>query len=877
MLASTTCAPQQPTMSDAQQDSTTSLPEKGQAPTWIARKGPLRPLLALLAIVLLTAAAHMPGVGGGVLPDDNRYITENRLLRQGAGLRAIWLEPGAMDQYYPLTFTSFWAEYQIWGKDLAGYHVVNILLHAANAGLLYILLRQLGLGGAFLAAAVFALHPITVGSVAWVSERKNVLSALFYLSSMLFWVKFLHLEAQQRPTRYPAAAYIAGIVLFCMALLSKTATCTLPVVLALLVWWRHRPESYRPATAAIMPMLVIAAAMGLATIWVERNYSGAAGLEFTFSPIARVLIASRALWFYLGKLVFPVKLCMVYPRWQIDAEAWWQYAYPLLAGCTFAATWLAKKKTGPGPLAAAAIFAVTLAPTLGLVTFSYMEHSFVADHFAYMACIPLIVLGVSAGTVLAKRSDRGKSIGTIVAAAVLAFLIAATWQRSVVYADQGKLWDDTISKNASSFIVWNSRGVYQHNKGNADQAIADYTKAIQLQSNYCVAYHNRANAHYDLGRYDPAIADYTKAIANASDIVSEYRARGHLGRARAYRAMGNSLAAIDDFTEAINIDPGYQEAYSGRAEISADLGRVDHAIADCNKAIAMKPDDWRALSVRAMALLSKGNTADALDDLGQAAACAPAPAALLNNRGVLNRELGRFDQAIADFTKVIELRPQDSLAYYNRAETHYRTAAGALAMSDYGRAIELASDPNAKHIVHAYSQRGRLRGQANDHEGAIRDFDKVIELRPDLPAGYVNKAISLRKQCRSADLIAHWREAVSAKPDWPDALNSLAWLLATNPDPKCRDGQQAISLAKRTCELTGDQDPAALDTLAAAYGEAGQFGQAVETATKAHRLAADANLSHAPEMLQRLELYRSGRPYREAIGPSPNTAPSGAR
>jgi hypothetical protein len=264
----------------------------------------------VVALVTMTALAYLPAMRGGFIWDDDFHVTQNRLLRTWDGLRAIWLEPGAMLQYYPLTHTTLWLEWRLWELAPAGYHAVNVVLHAANASLLWLVLSHLAVPGAWVAAAVFALHPVHAESVAWITEIKNVQSGLFYL---LAGLAYLHHALPVRGEASRRGLYFLALGCYACAILSKTVTCTLPVTLLLCLWWKRErlgPGDLRP----LLPFLAVGAAAGAVTLLLERRLVGAQGEDWTFSALDRCLIAGRALWFYLGKLVLPTGLSFVYPR-----------------------------------------------------------------------------------------------------------------------------------------------------------------------------------------------------------------------------------------------------------------------------------------------------------------------------------------------------------------------------------------------------------------------------------------------------------------------------------------------------------------------------------------------------------------------------------
>jgi hypothetical protein len=271
--------------------------------------------LALLVLVLL---AYTPALDAGFVWDDDDYVTANVTLRSVTGLARIWVEPGAVPQYYPMAFTSLWLDYRLWGMRPFGYHLVNVLLHGLNAVLLWRLLVMLAVPGAWLAAAVFAVHPVHVESVAWVTERKNVLSGAFYLGAFLAYLRFAPPGGRGAG---PVAwrAYAAALALFVLAMLSKTVTCTLPAALLIVLWWK-RPRLAARDVLPLLPFFALGLGLSLVTIWMEKHHVGAQGADWALSAVDRCLIAARALWFYLGKLVWPAPLVFNYPRWRSSSS-----------------------------------------------------------------------------------------------------------------------------------------------------------------------------------------------------------------------------------------------------------------------------------------------------------------------------------------------------------------------------------------------------------------------------------------------------------------------------------------------------------------------------------------------------------------------------
>ncbi len=453
---------------------------------------------ALLATV--TLAAYWPATGNGWIWDDESYVHENPHLRSVRGLAEIWLRPGAVPQYYPLVHTSYWLEYRVWGLAPSGYHAVNILIHAGSAVLLWRLLRRLEVPGAWAAAALFALHPVHVESVAWVTERKNVLSGFFDRASAAAYLRW---APPERPpgAETPPRLYAAAIALYVCALLSKTVTCSLPAALLLVRWWKRGRLEWADVRP-LVPFFVIGIGLGVLTVWLEKANVGAAGPDWELSAVERVLIAGRALWIYAGKLAWPAPLVFFYPRFEVDAGEWRQYLYPAAAAAVVIGLWLARRRVGRGPLVAVLFFAGTLVPALGFFYDYTMRFSFDADHFQYIASIALITAAGEFGAAAAARIGRRARLpAAAVLAAVLAALGTLTWQRCLAFRDAETLWRDTLGKNPDAWLAHNNLGVILRARGLDEEAIAHYRRSVELKPDYGEAHANLGGALGTLGRY----------------------------------------------------------------------------------------------------------------------------------------------------------------------------------------------------------------------------------------------------------------------------------------------------------------------------------------------------------------------------------------
>jgi protein O-mannosyl-transferase len=556
-------------------------------------KKPLVPFLGgALAIAFWTFAVYWPALKAGFIWDDDVHVTGNQALHNLYGLKRIWFELGATQQYYPMVYTTFWFEYHLWGLHALGFHLVNILLHISGALLLWRLLVRLEMPGAWLAAAVFALHPVHVESVAWVTERKNVLSGVFYFAAALAYLRFESIcDAKERWRERTAHLfndqsvrwYVAALVLFVAALFSKTVTCSLPAALLLVRWWKQGRLDSRDVLQ-IVPFFAVGISLGLLTAHIERHDLGAQGTDWAFTFVERLLIAGRALWFYAAKLLYPAKLTFIYPRWVIDASQAWQWLFPVAAVGVILALWFRRRSWGRGPLVAVLFFCGTLFPALGFVNVYPMRFSFVADHFQYLASVGLIALA-------AAGLERALRTGGIVWLLILGLL---TWRQTHIYEGPVTLWQDTLAKNSNCWMAYNNLGNILLENGHAEEAANHYGKALQILPTYADAQANLGNILFGQGRVDEAIACYRKATAtNATISISATfnNANYRYSLGLALRQKGELDEALAHFREAVAMRPVFAEAQFNLGELLLLKGQVDEAVGCYQKALEIQPSN----------------------------------------------------------------------------------------------------------------------------------------------------------------------------------------------------------------------------------------------------------------------------------------------
>ena len=555
-----------------------------------------------LILAVVTILAYQPAWHGGVLWDDEPHIGGPEL-RTLDGLRRIWFVPRTTQQYYPLLHTSFWLQQRLWGDSTTGYHIVNLLLHIGCVVLVLRILRRLRIPGAELAAIIFALHPVNVETVAWIAERKNTLSALFALAATLWYLKFDETRSRR--------SYALALGLFFLGLLSKAAIVTLPLALLAIFWWKRGAISWRRDVVPLIPLFFFSAASGLMTRWVEYGNIASRASILALSPIDRCLIAGRAFWFYLWKLLWPSNLMFVYPRWEINATVWWQYIFPLAVLGLLALLW-SLRRWSRAPLAGVLVYIVLLLPSLGFANIYFFLYSFVADHWQYLACLGIITPCASGIVLLAGQLKSWQAWferGTIVLLAGTLFLL--TWQQSRMYSNAETLYRTTIARNPACWLAYGHLVDILYQENRIAEAMNLFREELRIEP---------AEAHYNLGfallrkgRTSEAIDQYEKALLVNPDYAE---VRNNL--ASALVMTGRFSEAIDQCNEALRIDPGSSEAHNNLGNALAQTGRASEAIDHYKQTLRMNPNSSDAHSNLGAALALTGRISEAIEELKSA-------------------------------------------------------------------------------------------------------------------------------------------------------------------------------------------------------------------------------------------------------------------
>jgi len=559
-------------------------------------------IVGFLALFITTLLIYIPSLNNGYIWDDPEYILNNQTLRSVDGLKDIWLKPGATPQYYPLVFTTFWVEYHFWKLEAFGYHFVNHLLHALCAALLWLILRKLKTPGSFIIAVLFASHPVYVESVAWITERKNVLSTLFYLLAALSYLRFA-LPSDLAKKSNGWIFYTLALILFTLALFSKTVTCTLPAALILILWWKKTRIKIKDILPLI-PFFVVGIALGYVTICMERDHVGAQGDEWSLTMLEKCLLAGRIPWFYAMKLIYPDDLTFIYPRWEINVSVWWQYIFPLASLGAIFLLYIKRATIGKGPVTAVCFFVGSLFPALGFFNVFPMRFSFVADHFQYLASIGFIALVVSVVYAIFKKLELEKGpIPVVTTVPIILVLCIITCKQQKIYRNQEMLWGDTLKKNYSAWIAHSNLGEILVSKGEMyeksgwdDQATMHFNSAImhcsfalQLKKDLPEAHGNMANALYHKKSFDEAINHYQKLLSFDPDNLL-----AKTNMAATYQALGNNEDAHRYFNEVLKANSDFINAHYNLAQLLLSEDRGAEAAEHFAEVVRLKPEAYDA-------------------------------------------------------------------------------------------------------------------------------------------------------------------------------------------------------------------------------------------------------------------------------------------
>lgn len=600
--------------------------------------------IKLLSLVILVFVSYSPVINGEFIWDDDTFLTNNPIMTKPDALKRFWASTESPD-YFPLVSTSLWLQRLLWGLDPVGYHVFNIIIHTFNAIALWFLLCKLKFRFAWMAAAIFALHPVHAESVAWITEIKNLQSTLFFFLTLICYLNFL--EKQKR------GWYIASLLLYLMALFSKTSVVMLPLILLLYHWWEDSSLKQKYITNSI-PFFVFSIVFSLVTIWFQYNSAGATGKPWSVEFPERVFIAGKAVWFYFGKLLFPVDLIFIYPRWSMDLRLLNSYFPAVTLVALMIVLWVKRKGYGRPLLAGFGYFVINLFPVLGFFNIYFMRYSFVADHWQYLASPGIIVLAVwlvismldqvsslhnyssmppAPGNVFRKGLLNKNSQFPAIALTkvsigflLLFFLVVSTYNRAGVFQKSFLIWEDTLKKNPNAWMAHNNIGVELEKQNKWQEAEAHYKEAVRINPHYAPAHDNLGLMLKQKNKFDEAAVHFRNAIHEDPEFWESFNNLGY-----ALIMLGKTDEAVTYFQQALQINPYSIEAHNNLANILDTKGKKEEARKHYWEALRINPDNAEIHNNIGTILLADKKYLEAIDHFRKAIQINPTLKTARNN------------------------------------------------------------------------------------------------------------------------------------------------------------------------------------------------------------------------------------------------------
>ncbi len=698
-------------------------------------------LMIYFFLMVATLAAFWQVTGNGFINfDDPLYVTENIHVQHGITGEAIRWAFTAVHAgfWHPLTWMSLMLDAEIFGLNPHGYHLTNLLFHIANTLLLFYVLNRMTKSpwkSAFV-AALFALHPLHVESVAWVSGRKDVLSTFLWMLTMAAYIHYV----EHRGLR----TYLMVFSFLALGLMAKPMLVTLPFVLMLLDYWPLQRFDLRAHRSLLMPLLlekipliILSVISSIVTFVAERREDIIVDLNL-LSPVDRIANALVSYATYIEKTLWPTNLAFYYPY------QWWTFwqmlgAFLFFITVTSITIWGATKYRY---LIVGWLWYVgTLIPVIGFVQLGSQLRP---DRYTYIPLVGVFLITAWGIPELIKKTRYRRealislSVLTISCFSITTFIQTGYWRNSLI------LFDHSLKVTDKNFIAFNHRGAAYFSLGQFKEAIADFDRAITINPQYGLAYMGRANAEQELGNNKQAILDYNMAV----DLMPKYSTI-YYRRGNAYAALGKYTQAIEDYDISIRIEPSGQ-AYGDRGYAYAAIGEYRQAIADYDRAIGNLPNLAMLYADRGIAYAALGKYQQAIEDYNKAIQLKPSAKAYGDRwavyvgeaygyRGIAYAAIGKYQQAIEDYDRAIQLQPSAEV-YGNRGTAYAALGKYPQAIEDYNKAIQLKPRLAGFYIV-----KGIAYAALGQYKQAIFDFDRAIEIDPENAVAFNNRGLAHSK------------------------------------------------------------------------------------------------------------------------------------
>jgi len=616
-------------------------------------------LIQISLLIILCLGVYASSCKNGFIWDDDDYVYNNSYIQNAEGLKYIWLSRKT-PQYYPIIFTMFWLEHKLWGLNPFGYHVVNLIFHIINALLLFLILQKLCPGFAFPVALLFAIHPIQVETVAWITERKNIMALFFFQLALLAYLRFDRVGNIK--------SYLIVIGFFICALLSKSISVCFVFIPVLYKWFKDNKVNFREIKISL-PLIFIGFLAAINTIYMEFYHVGARGVDWSLSLLGRFILSGRIALFYIYKVCFPFKFMFFYPRWSVDVTIWWQWIFSISVISFLIFLFYYRRHIGRAAIVLFSFYIISIFPALGFFNVYPMIYSFVADHFSYLS-MPWLLLLICSSTyfIFDKLSNRflflksylGKISGWLIFSIIIISMCVKSQALTRNYNNIFIFWKDSIAKNPQSWMAYNNLGLAYARAGKDQEAIANYKKSIEINPKYVQAYNNLGLAFGRRGEHKQAIDYYRKALEINPDSAETYNSLGLI-----YDSLGEFNKARGYYEKSIEIKPNYIYAYNNLGLLYDSLGQQSKAVVVLIKAIKINSNYAEIYNTLGIVNYHQEKYKEAVSNYQRAIEIDFNFADAYYNLGVVYVSLGEHKKAINNFKKSIEIYPSFAKAYYN--------------------------------------------------------------------------------------------------------------------------------------------------------------------------------------------------------------------